>query len=226
MSTWIVFIPRDQANAKAKDSSGNAEGLFGEAKSWVNDSDGKLDEQNIYFSTDTLPAPLVASAATTLYVMGGHGKEGRNYLTWPGESNPLCCHQLGDLIQAAGVPKAYSGSIKVYSCLSADNAGSSVAFAKAFAEYMASLGYVSCRIYGYTGAVSKSYVNSGTEATPLGGVAKLKFKVQSELGKGRHRYALTTGGWGTRAKEAKRDFTVKPGVTPVIKACATCQRFG
>ena len=226
MSVWIVFIPREQANAKTKDSTGNADGLFGEAKSWVSDSNGKLDENNILFSTDSLPAPLLASAETTLYIMGGHGKEGRSFLTWPGESNPLCCHQLGDLIQAAGLPQTFAGTIKVYSCLSADNSGSSVAFAKLFAEYMAHLGYTNCRIFGYTGAVSKSYVNSGTETAPLGGVAKLKFKVKDELGKGKHRYALTTGGWGTRANEAKRDFTVKPGVDPIIKACAICHRFG
>jgi hypothetical protein len=223
MTQWVVFIPRSESVANTKDVDQNPS-LVGQATAWISESNKKLVEQRILRIGDKLAVDVLSAPGTTLYIMGGHGKEGRNYLTWPGESNPLCCHQLGDALQAAGLPKTYGGKIKVYSCLSADNKGSAVAFAKLFAQYMAYLEYRACSVWGYTGAVSKGYVNSGTATEPLGKVKTLQFKEPTELGKGYHRYATVTGGYGFRAKAARREFTEKNS-TVTIAHCNVCNRF-
>jgi hypothetical protein len=224
MSQWVIFIPRPAAVANLKDSG--EKGLPDQAKTWVDHSDGKLLESNIKLAgANTLPTNVLSSQDARLYIMGGHCKEGRNYLTWPGESNQLCCHQVGDALVAAGLPTTFAGQVKVYSCLSADNKGSAVAFAKLFAIYLKHLGFNSCRVFGYTGAVSKGYVNSGTEKEPLGQVKKTVFKQPDELGKGYHRYALVPGGYGPRGKNAKKEFTVSPGTAIQIAHCNICNRF-
>lgn len=222
MTQWVVFIPRPQQLADTKDVDQNP-GLVDQAKTWITHTN-KLTQQNIVTAGNQLPATLMTSPDTRLYIMGGHCKEGRNFLTWPGESNPLCCHQLGDELAAAGLPQTFTGHIKAYSCLSADHSGSSVSFAKRFGEYMRYLGF-SCTIWGYTGAVSKGYINSGTPGAPIGGVAKIKFKKSDELGQGYHKYATAPGGYGPRAKDAKRDVTAKPTATITLTHCNICNRF-
>jgi hypothetical protein len=223
MTNWVVLVPRSQGVANQKDVD-QKPSLIDQAKAWIGHAGEKLDPANIVCADDVLPTVVLASPGTTLYLMGGHGKEGRNHLTWPGESNPLCCHQIGDLLSGLGLPTTYAGNIKVYSCLSADGKGTSVAFAKLLSHYLAHLGYRRCRVWGYTGAVSKGYVNSGTAQAPLTGVKKLQFKVPEELGQGAHRYATTVGGYGVRAKVARRDFTVAQSATPSVGACNICGR--
>src|SRR5581483_8565392 len=222
MTQWVVFIPRNEAVANTKDVDQNPS-LVGQATAWISHSKNKLVPERILRAGQTLPVTVLTAPATSLYIMGGHGKEGRNYLTWPGESNPLCCHQLGDLLQTAGLPLTYSGKVKVYSCLSADGKGSAIAFAKLFAQYMAHLGYRSCSIWGYTGAVSKGYVNSGSKEEPIGIVKSTQFKRPEDRNQGYHRYATETGGYGTRAKAARREFTDKSTIV-TIAHCSVCNR--
>jgi hypothetical protein len=224
MTDWVVFIPREKSIAETKDVDGKGS-LVEQAKAWVQHSDGKLTDERVICGDTALPTTTLASPATTLYIMGGHGKEGQAFITWPGNSNFMCSHQLVDKIITAGLPSTYAGKIKIYSCLSADNTGSSIAFAKRVALYMAKRGYRSCTVWGYSGAVSKGYVNSGTATAPVGLVAKLQFKKPEELGQGYHRYATVTGGYGPRAHLSRKNFTVAAQTQSdsiTIDACNIC----
>lgn len=91
----------------------------------------------------------LTTARDTLYILG-HCDTGSDNLKSVDSSHKISAKDLASLLKSSGLPKEFSGKVKVYACFSGIGTSQSESFALRFKRSMVAFEYLTCTIEGYT----------------------------------------------------------------------------
>ena len=213
MTTKIFFMPYDPNHSGylcALYEYGTAGGA--DMNKLQKDLDHEKEKGNDAFAVWYKPKtknPFMSSFNTGHIYVRGHGMPGFRSIEGGRGGERITVKQLVDRMIESGLPKSFTGKIKLYNCHSAEDGkpGSDPectgpAFARQVADEMYTRGYKSCTYYGYMGRID-SFVKDGSS--------------------GRHHYTRDMA--GGKLVELGRASDARVQFHPKIKSTSLFQRL-
>jgi hypothetical protein len=163
-ATHILFVPWERAE--------NAEEKRAEAKDWMKvgnaeKSKSAANQQRrfkaIIFKPGRISENLLRMQTGQIYILG-HGAAGYASIGNIDDAATavlLSAREVAARLFHSGLNPEFAGSIKCFSCHSAEAGQGTPSFAQEFADRLRSKGYVKCQYFGYNNAVITGFKDFG-----------------------------------------------------------------